>query len=406
MITEGGRGRWLAFLDRWWNPGAAAAWGIALLALIGRTLLSPDRATNYDRYARAGRAWFDGLPLYVYTPNKGFVYAPFSAICHAIGSLLPDPLGRSVWHLISAGLILAGLVAMMRVGPFRRIPTNRQGLVCLLVFPLALGNIDSAQANPLVIGLIMLGVAAACADRWTLAALALAVAVWWKVYPIVVGALLILLAPRKFTWRFVLALILLGLLPFLFQKPSYVIDQYQLWYATRTADNRLAYALHIAPLDLWFLLVRAGGLPMSNLVYRGIQMTAGAGIAFFCLYGYFRQWPKERLYGGMFSLVCAWMVLLGPASEIHTYLVIAPAAALAVVESLSGRMKPAARILAWAAYACFLFAILRVGFVPKVRLPWLLALQPIGAIIFSAYAIRHYLDEETWQAQTPPPASG
>ena len=44
-------------------------------------------------------------------------------------------------------------------------------------------------------------------------------------------------------------------------------------------------------------------------------------------------WRQVLLYGGLFAFVCAWMVLLGPASEWLTYLLLAPAAALAVVAS-------------------------------------------------------------------------
>ncbi len=85
---------------------------------------------------------------------------------------------------------------------------------------------------------MMVGVSAAFAEKWMLSAIAISAAAYWKIYPLAFGLLLILIVPKKYTWRLVLALVVMGLLPFLFQKTSYVIDQYHLWYTTRTGDNR------------------------------------------------------------------------------------------------------------------------------------------------------------------------
>ena len=110
-----------------------------------------------------------------------------------------------------------------------------------------------------------------------IAAIAIALATHWKVYPLVVGLLLVLIAPGKFTWRLALGGVVLALVPFLFQERSYVIEQYRLWYDTRTADNRLLYSIKIAPWDLWFVLVRVAGIPINEAVYRSIQAMAGIG---------------------------------------------------------------------------------------------------------------------------------
>ena len=383
----------IRWLDRFWNPVAILAWTVALSAIIGKIVASPERVTNVNRYLTAGRAWIEGSPLYIYTPNKGFVYGPFSAVCYALASYLPDVWTRILWCLLSAALLLGGMWAMMTSGPFSQLPARRRGLAFLLVLPLALGNFDSAQANAFLAGLIMIAFAAACAERWTIAAIALAVAVHWKVYPVVAGLLLILLFPRSFTWRFVLAVVITGLIPFLFQNASYVIDQYRLWYDTRTADNRLDYSLAIAPRDLWFVLVQAAGLPISQTVYRVIQAVVGLAIATYCLWGRVNNLPKERLLAGTFSLVCAWMTLLGPASELYTYLLVAPAIAFEMVAAFSKRGNAVSRSLVLAAFLFLLAAILRVGFFPRYDNPYALSLQPLGALFFLGYALRKYFGE-------------
>ena len=382
----------IRWLDRFWNPVAILAWTVALSAIIGKIVASPERVTNVNRYLKAGRAWIEGAPLYIYTPNKGFVYGPFSAVCYALASYVPDVWTRILWCLLSAALLLGGMWAMMTSGPFSQLPARR-GLAFLLVLPLALGNFDSAQANAFLAGLIMIAFAAACAERWTIAAIALAVAVHWKVYPVVAGLLLILLFPRGFTWRFVLAVVITGLIPFLFQDASYVIDQYRLWYDTRTADNRLDYSLAIAPRDLWFVLVQAAGLPISQSVYRAIQAVVGLAIATYCLWGRVNNLPKERLLTGTFSLVCAWITLLGPASELYTYLLVAPAIAFEMVAAFSKRGDAVSRSLVLAAFLFLLAAILRVGFFPRYDNPYALSLQPLGALFFLVYALRKYFGE-------------
>ena len=122
-----------------------------------------------------------------------------------------------------------------------------------------------------------------------------------------------------------------------------------------------------------------------------LQAISGLGIAVFCVYGRVRNWPLDRLYGGMFVLVCTWMALLGPASEIHAYLLVAPAAVFCLVESFSRRSDPVTRGFAAIAYVCLLLAILRVAFIPKMNSPYLLVLQPLGALALLGYALRRYV---------------
>ncbi len=379
----------LARVQRYWNALAFLGWGGALIGLTISILAKAERKTNFTRYALAGQKWLQGVDLYSTTPNKGFVYSPVSAIFYLGASFLPGAWGKVFWCLISAALLLYGLHALMRHGPFTHIPVRLRGLVFLLILPLSLGNLDNAQANAFVIGLIMITVAFFASGRWTLAAIALAVAVWWKIYPLAVGLLLILLEPKKFTWRLLLAIVVLGLVPFLCQKPGYVTEQYREWITTRTGDNRLEYDIALAPLDLWFLLVRLGHLPISQTVYHVLQLAGGAAIAVYCLWGRIRQWPRERLLGGLFVFVCVWMILLGPASENHAYLLVAPAAVLAMVEGFLSRSL-ALRILGVGAYALLLLAILRIGFFPQEKHLLLLALQPFGALVLLAYGVKRY----------------
>lgn len=386
---------------RRWRTLAIVGWLTVCVVILGIFIARPDKVTGFAPYLRGADRWLDGLDLYSTKPNKGFVYSPLAAVFFSPFTLVPPAVANVLWRLLSIACLLGGLWSVLRFGPFDRIPARFHGLVYLLLLPLSLSNIDSGQANPIVIGLLMAGLAAACTGRWTLAALAVAAAVHWKIYPLVAGLLLCVVAPKKFPWRFLLAVALMATLPFLFQKPAYVVEQYREWFTTRLSDNRLAYDLAIAPLDLWFLLVRVAGLPLTETAYNLLRAATGAAIAAFCLVGALRRWPAERLLGGLFAFVCSWMVLLGPASEWLTYLLLAPAACLAVVDVLTRPTDRITRAAALAAYAILLLAVLRVGFIPKIQTPLLLALQPLGAVAYLTYALRRYL---TSADQGQPPA--
>lgn len=374
---------------RWWTL-AALGWGITLLVLLIGICVNPGRTLGFGPYWRAANNWLLGKDLYIYVANKGFVYSPFAAVNLTPLTLFPSPVANAVWKIVGAAFLLAGLWCVMKVGPFSRIPARLRGLVCLLSLPLSLSNLDTGQANALVIGLILLGVAAAYAERWIWAALAIALATHWKIYPAAVGMLIMLMAPWKFGWRFVFFLVLLGLVPFLFQKHTYVADQYALWVKTRMADNRLEYKIQDAPLDFWFITVRMMSLPLSQTVYKVLQLGAAGGIALFCLYGRWQRWERERIFGGMLCLVCGWMLLFGPASEWLTYILLAPVVALALVESFQEPIGPMTRAMVAIAYGLLLLAAMRNAFVHNWNAAILLAMQPFAAAFFMIYALMRY----------------
>src|SRR5246127_2427811 len=317
-----------------WNIGALAVWIIIFLGLAVRPLANPNRATALTVYRLAGINWLGAQHLY--GDWRGFVYSPLAAVFFAPFGLLPPGWGNLCWTWLNAAIFLLGVRSLLSSGIYPGIKPRYHGIVYLLLVPLVLGNLDTGQANPTVIGLVLLAVAAVPAERWSVAALCVAAATYLKIYPLAVGLILFLTAPRRLGWRLVLALLLLGFLPFLFQHWSYVSQQYHEWIATRSADDRRLYPLKDVPLDLWFLLVRLGHLPIPGSVYSAFQMLSGGAIALFCLPGVWRNWPKERLMAGILALLCIWMTLCGPATELQTYVLLAPAIVLTVVNAVFG----------------------------------------------------------------------
>jgi Glycosyltransferase family 87 len=357
-------------------------WSAVLLGLSIRILANPNRATAFTVYRLAGLHWFQGE--YLYGDWRGFVYSPLAAAFFCPFALIPPGLGNLFWTWYNATLFLAGLAAILNSGIYPE-ARRHQGLVYLLILPLVLGNLDTGQANPTLTGLILLAVVAVPRDQWSLAAFSIAAAAYLKIYPLAVGLLLCLLAPKKLGWRLILALLLLGFLPFVFQHWSYVAQQYHEWIVTRSADDRRLYPLKDVPLDLWFLLVRFGHLPFPGFLYTLFQLLSGGAIALYCEVGVWKQWPREQILVGLFSLVCIWMTLCGPATESLTYVLLAPAVVLALVEA-GARFSARPRWLRAGlvcTYALLVLAVARASFLPSQKGLWVLAVQPVAAVVFA-----------------------
>jgi hypothetical protein len=301
---------------RIWSKCAWLVWTVVLVILVLRPILVSHRGTSFDTYHQAGSHWLQGGD--VYTQWMGFVYSPVVAAFFAPFAYLPVPLANILWRLLNALVLLAGLTAVVKADLFHGIKEKNYGLLYILLAPLAIGNIDISQANPLVEGLLLLAIAAVYTDRWNSAALCVAIATCFKIYPIAVGLLICLIAPRRFSWRMLIALLLLLAIPFLFQHWSYVSSQYQAWIKTRTSDDRRQWPVEKLPLDLWFLIHWVLHLPIPAKLYSLIQLGTAGALACFCAVQTWRGWAKKRVLTGLFCLVSIWMTLCGPATESYT----------------------------------------------------------------------------------------
>jgi hypothetical protein len=381
-----------------WNIAALAVWLVIFLGLAVRTLANPSRATAFTVYRLAGSHWLSAQHLY--GDWRGFVYSPIAAVFFAPFGNLPPGWGNLCWTWLNAGLFLLGVAAVLASGIYPGIKPRHRGIVFLLIVPLALGNLDTGQANPTVIGLLLLAVAAVPAERWSLAALCVAIAIYFKIYPLAVGLILFLIAPRKFGWRLLLALLVLGILPFLFQHWSYVSQQYHEWVATRSADDRRLYPLKDVPLDLWFLLVRFGHLPIPSFAYTAFQVLSGGAIALFCLVGVRMNWPKERALAGMLALVCIWMTLFGPATELQTYVLLAPAVVLTLVNAFLYARSIWLRVGLLVVYLLMVLAVARTSFLPGQKGLWILTIQPVAAVLFLACCVGWFMRGSPWRHES------
>jgi hypothetical protein len=375
------------------NVGVAGLWAAVLLGILIRVGLFSHSHDVFGTYADAGRKWTASQPLYSYT--RGFVYSPLVAAFFAPFSWLPISLGSVLWRLLNAALFVGAIFWWLKSEISSRIPKSSYWLVFLLILPLSLGNFNNGQVNPMIIGLLMVAILAAYEERWTLAAFAVGFSTYLKIYPLSVGLLLVLLYPRQLGWRLALALILMGAVSFILQRPAYVLEQYQRWFSTRAADDR-RMNMDIAPRD-FAMILRLLHIHLSAHMVLVLQLLAAAGAAVLCVMGRLRKWSEKRLLTCVFTTGTCWMLLFGPATEDATYAMIAPVVVFALVQALYQNTLSWMRVLVCASFALLLVGLVLNAFFSLKKTPTLMSVQPFGALLFAGYSIFWVFRSSLWE---------
>ncbi len=138
-------------------------------------------------------------------------------------------------------------------------------------------------------------------------------------------------------------------------------------------------------------MLRIIRLPITVSGYLALQALAGAAIALFCWWARrVARWDERGLIWMAFTLGSLWITLFGPATELSTYVFLAPS--LAFVGAATWQFKqsgdrPVNPLRVWfaATYLLFIVADALNAWVPVIRQNnYLHALQPIAALSFTA----------------------
>ena len=370
-------------------------WLALVVGVLIRSLLKPGSGTVFPIFHTAGARWLHGENLY--SGGTDYLYSPLVAALFSPLALMPFWLANIVWRLGVVAAYLAAVRAWLRNdgGGTARIPARNHPLVFLILLPLSIGSINNAQANPLVVALVMFAVIATRSARWAFAALCIGIIAYLKIYPLAAGLLLCVIFPRKLSWRLGVALLALGVLSFILQKPAYVAEQYQNWVATRRVDER-HYDVMNRPRDLWTLLA-ACGIELNLRLYFVIQILGGGVIAALCFLGRLKNWSNDRLLTLIFTLVCCWMLLLGPATESSTYILLAPAVSLAAVEAFSRPFPRWMRALIATVLTILIGGAAFIAFAGRRRDLWSMSVQQIGTVLFAVFALAWVFRDSLWR---------
>ncbi len=322
---------WFRALDPWARV-AVVCWAAVVLVIGVRCAVKPYSHTLYPTWSTAGADWFAGSDeLYHRTWQRDrlidlFRYPPVVAATLVPWSFLPERVGGVLWRFFNAGVFLGAAWWWLRAAAPVAISQRRSAVFFLLLVPLALTSLNNGQVNPLVIGFLLAALAAAAGERWWLSAVFIALATALKIYPLAVGLLIAACYPRQFTGRLLAALAAVALLPFALQRPEYVVARYRDWWSLLEVGDRSYWPLRMAYRDLW-LLVRLWDLDgtVTWPTYRVLQVASGCACAVVCVLGQWRGQPLRQVLASALALGSCWMLLLGPATESATYILLAPA---------------------------------------------------------------------------------
>jgi hypothetical protein len=349
--------------------------------------VAPHQNTVFTVFREAGEAWVTGANLYSHVGK--YLYSPLAAAFFALFARVPENVAGALWRLMIVGVYLSSFVFWIR--NFGKNLISGESLPVLLLFPLSLGNLNNGQASLLVIGLLLGACLAIDARRWTLGALLIAAATFFKIYPLVIGLLLVVIYPWHLGPRLLLSLVAFWLLSLGLQKPQYVLQQYHDWFGCLGADQRRVSGGLGTWRDFW-LLLRIMRLPISVSGYAVLQALAGAGMAVVCWRARNLAGREERsLIWMAFTLGCLWITLFGPSTELSTYVFLAPSLAFAGAaiwqsRQPGGRELDALRIWLAATYLLFIVADALNAWVPVIRQNiFLHALQPVAALSFTGF---------------------
>jgi hypothetical protein len=381
------------------------AWALVLAVVCVRTLVQPRLHSTYPIFIGAARNWLAGEDLYYKSkvPKGGlddFRYSPVSAVLLTPLAVFPDNIGGVLWRLLNAAALAGGMLWCCRSLFPQALNRNQRLLLFLLVLPLAAGNFNNGQSNPLVLGLVLCTVAAAAECRWNTAAVCIAVASLLKIYPIGIGLVLVVLYPRQFFSRFTVALCAGLILPFLLQHPDYVRTQYAEWVVCLTGDDRHARPLAGCYRDFQ-LLCRLYLAQLGPAVYRIVEITAGALVAGLCLAARRADWPRIRLLNFALALGCCWMTVFGPATESATYMLLAPSLSYTLIEAWTGSQGAWMYRLLAANYGVFVIAQMEGCFGgPGMLRPH--GVQPLAGLLFAVLLlVIHFRKTQTAQVPVP-----
>jgi Glycosyltransferase family 87 len=312
---------------------ALIAWALALIGVAVAVSQPGKGGKLYPTFVAAGEHVRNGERVYGEIPSDQdqYRYSPLVAVAFAPWAELPMPIGAVLWRWLQAAVFLLALRGWSRV-TIPHVPFPALALLCL---PLVLGNVFNAQLNPLVAALLLAGLTAFARERYWLAAMSVAAATAFKVYPLAIGLLLCVIEPRRFGSRLILAVLVGFALPFAFQSPDYVSQQFADWFERVRVDDRTAQPIERGYHDVQKLL-RRWGKPTSLDTYRGTEVLAGC-VAAGLVYASRRQRrSRARQVQACGGLGLVWCTLFGPATESATYSLLAPIATYAV-HAVTGR---------------------------------------------------------------------
>jgi hypothetical protein len=361
-----------------------AVWILFAMAAAVRTGLSPERHTVFPILAGSSTHFWSDQPLYGdYRPLDYFRYPPVFAVAITPLASCGLTVGGILWIWLGMAVYAAGLVTLLRnVLPSETWSAANRVTYLLLALLGAAPGIMNAQSNALAIGMVLLGMSAVMQQRWWPAAWWLGGAVALKLTPLVVVLILSALYPRRLPGRVVVAVLAIGLVPFLVTSPASAWRHYEEWctHLSSTSGKRwpgfrdawtlVQVARHSLGLVVWPIDLEE---PLVSPFYRVCQLLTATAVLVGCLLTQALVVDPRRRATLVLALPLAWLMLFGPAMEHAGYAFLAPVLAWTLVDRT---LPKPSRIL----FFCAGMFILAVAPLSSGLLR--LAALPLGSVTF------------------------
>jgi uncharacterized membrane protein YfcA len=263
----------------------------------------------------------------------------------------------------------------------QRSPTVLFAWMTALCIPVAWDAARNGQATLLVTGMMAWAVVTLARQRWRRSAIWLGLSV--AVKPL--GTCLLVLAAllyRPVLRRLCVVIVILAAVPFLTERPSYVISQYQGWLHMTSIGARVGADQDWAQ---FFGLMSIADVHLSA-AWQNVIRTIAAGLTIAaCVLTQRRGTPEESVID-LFVLQACFLMLFSPRTENNTYAALAPAIALLSGRAwlVEGRRSVGAALAVMAIGMAGSYEIGR-RLLPGHPPTWL---APMLATAFSLYAIR------------------
>jgi hypothetical protein len=300
----------------------------ALLVVVTRLDSVYSLENVFAIYREAGLRWLHGQDLY--PAEFRFNYFPPSAVLFAAWSWLPFKLGGALWRIVDIAAFAFGLSTLSRCS--ERPPSSQRFFIATVVTVVLSASAGRyGQATLAMAGLMMAAAAYAETGSLARAAACAALAVALKPLAVVLVLLLAALYPRML-WRLVVALAVVFLMPFLFQHPDYVWQQY--------ADVPAMLATRAQPNYDWqqniFGLLDKLSWTATNAEQAIVSGVCAVGVLFLC-WRVRRHAPAIGVALSQYALAACYILLFGSGTERNTYAMLAPVIGLLAAGAWNAR---------------------------------------------------------------------
>lgn len=180
--------------------------------------------------------------LYKYSPTFSLLFFPLA--------ILPYIPGVIIWNLLNSLILFYGIKSIINLTDFQK------NLILLFILLELLTNIQNAQSNGLIAGIIILAFSNIQKNRYSSAALLIAISSFIKPFGLVAFSLVFLIRHKaEFIKYSIIWMLVLFLLPMTFISAEHYLFLLNSWYSLLTNDHSNSYGASLmGVLNSWFYL--------------------------------------------------------------------------------------------------------------------------------------------------------